>query len=97
MEATAQSTWQQIPLNDFKNYLDTLANELAEKDDMSVLLRRRGDQVLVYSPKRYSDEVNSILEESKREYERGEKAGYSREQAFQDFMKAQQELSQYLQ
>lgn len=97
MEATLQSTWQEIPLDDFKNYLGVLANELAAKDDMSVLLRRRGDQVLVYSPKRYSDEVNDILEESKREYERREKAGYSREQAFQDFMKAQQDLNQYLQ
>ncbi len=97
MEATLQSSWQQIPLTDFKNYLGILANELAEKDDMSVLLKRRGDQVLVYSPKRYSDEVNDILEESKREYQRRENAGYSREQAYQDFMKAQQELSQYLQ
>lgn len=46
-----------------------------------------------YRTKSYSQEVNDILEESRREYERREKAGYTRAQAFEDFLKAQQELS----
>jgi len=60
------------------------------------MLQRQGDQVFVLYRKRYGDEVNEIYEESKREYQRRKKEGYSREQAFEDFMKAQEEISKYL-
>jgi hypothetical protein len=89
-------TWQQLPLDDFKNHPELVIEALAESDDISVLLRRRGDQVYVYYQKMYSDEVNEILDESQREFQRRQKEGYSREQAFQDFMEVQQEIGKYL-
>lgn len=95
MKNLLQETWQQISLEEVKNHLDLVANALAERDDVSVLLSRRGDRVFVYYHKRYSGEVNDILEESRREYQRKQNEGYSREQAFTDFIEAQREINEY--
>ena len=56
----------------------------------------KGDQIFVFYQKRYNDKVNEIFAKAQREFQRREKEGYTREQAFQDFMEAQQEISKYL-
>ncbi|MFQ5631940.1 MAG: hypothetical protein ACE5I1_24480 [bacterium] len=96
MGKTQQKPWRQVSVDDFKNILELLADEMIEMDDASVLLKKSGDQVFVYFPKRYHDEVDEILEESKREFQQKQDQGYSQEQAFQDFMEAEQEISKYI-
>ncbi len=97
MEKIAEHAVEKFPFNDFKTHVELVVNALAESNNGSIMLTRQGDEVFVLYRKRYSDEVNEILEESEREYQRRMKAGYTREQAFQDFMEAQEEISKYLQ
>jgi hypothetical protein len=97
MEKIAEHAVEKFLFNDFKTYFELVVNALAESNNGAIMLARQGDEVFVLYRKRYSDEVNEILEESEREYQRRMKAGYTREQAFQDFMEAQMEISKYLQ
>ncbi len=87
---------EKFSVDDLKNHLETIINMLEKSKDISILLRRQGNQIFVFYQKRFSDEVNKIFEESEREYQRRLKDGYTREQAFQDFMEAQREISKYL-
>ena len=96
MEKVRQKPWRQVSIDDFKHLLDLLADEMIAMDEASVLLKKSGDQVFVYFPKTYRAEVDEILEVSKRELQRKQSQGYSREQAFQDFMEAQLKISEYL-
>lgn len=88
---------EKFSFEDFKSRVQFVVEALAASTDVSIMLKRKGNQVFVFQPRTYSDEVNDILEESDREYQRRMKEGYTREQAFQDFMEAQQEISKYLQ
>jgi hypothetical protein len=97
MEKILEKSLEKVPIDGLKNHLEIVMNALVESKDISILLRRRGDQIFVFYQKRYSDKVNEIFEKAQREYQRREKEGYSREQAFQDFVEAQQEISKYLQ
>jgi len=97
MEKIVEHSVEKFSFDDFKSHLQLVVDALAESNDVSITLKRQGDQVLVFYQRKYSDEVNEILEECEREYQRRLKEGYTREQAFQDFMEAQQEISKYLQ
>jgi hypothetical protein len=96
MEKRQQKPWRQLSIDDFKHALELLADEIMEMEDASVLLKKSGDQVFVYFPKTYRAEVDDILEASKRDLQRKQSQGYSRELAFQDFWEAQSEISKYL-
>ncbi|MCI0694041.1 hypothetical protein L0337_18790 [candidate division KSB1 bacterium] len=97
MKQILENNLQKFSFDDFKNHLELVANALAQSNDISLMLRREGDQVFVYSHKRYGGQVNEILEEAKRLHQRKKSEGYNREQAFADFMQAQMEMSKYLQ
>jgi len=97
MEKIAEPSVRKFSFDEFSKHLQVVVEALADSNNVSVMLQRQGDQVFVLYKKRYSDEVHEILEESEREYQRKLKEGYTREQAFQDFMEAQQEISKYLQ
>jgi hypothetical protein len=97
MEQILENTLQKLPFDDFKSHLELIAKALEESNDISLMLRREGEHVLVYSHKRHREQVNGILQEAKREHQRKKSEGYSREQAFADFMQAQTEMSKYLQ
>ncbi len=97
MEKVFEKSLEKFPIDDFKNNLEIVMNALVESKNISILLRRERDQIFVFYQKRYSDQVNEIFAQAQREYQRREKEGYTREQAFQDFMEAQQEISKYLQ
>lgn len=97
MEQILENTLQKVPFDDFKSHLELIANALAQSNDISLMLRREGDQVFVYSHQRSGAQVNEILEEAKRLHQRKKREGYNREQASADFMQAQMEMSKYLQ
>lgn len=96
MEKIQENTLQQYPFDYFKSHPELIIEALAQGHDLSLMLKREGNQVFVYSPRRYSEQVNDILDSAKLEYQRKKSEGYSREQALHDFMQAQQEMSQYL-
>src|SRR5574341_422586 len=97
MEQILENTLQKFPFDDLKSHLELIANALAQSNDISLMLRREGDQVFVYSQRRYSKQATNILDEAKREHLRKKSEGYNREQAFADFMQAQSEMDKYLQ
>lgn len=92
----AENTLQTIPFRELENYPDLVKNVLAQNDEIALMLRRQGDHVFVYYKKMYDKEVNEILEEARQEYQRKKKKGYDREQAFEDFFSAQQEIEKFL-
>lgn len=96
MEKIAEPSVRKFAFEEFSKHLQVVVEALADNNNISVMLQRRGDEVFVFCKKRYSDEVYAIYEEAKREYQRRKQQGYSREQAFEDFMKAQDEISKYL-
>jgi hypothetical protein len=96
MEEIIEDTVQKLSFDDFKNHLEQIANVLAQSNDIALMLKREGNQVFVYYHKPYSEEVNSILDEAKRVHQRKKSEGYSREQAFADFMQAQVAMGKYL-
>ena len=93
----AEQSFLQFVFDDFKSHPELVIDALAESNNISILLKREGDQVFVYLKKMYSDEVNEILRESQKEYKRKKGEGYNRERAFQDFMEAQEEISRHFQ
>ncbi len=97
MEKIAEHSVEKFSFDHFRSHPELVVNALAENNDTSIMLKRLGNQVFVYYQKKYSNEVNEILEESESEYQKKLQEGYTREQAFQDFMEAQQEISKYLQ
>jgi hypothetical protein len=69
---------------------------LAQDNEIALLVKREGDDIMVYSYPVYSQEVNDILEEAVAEHQALKQRGYNQEQAFQDFRESQQEISKYL-
>jgi hypothetical protein len=96
MEKILENEMQQVSFDYFKNHPELITDVLAQSDDISLLLRREGDQVFFYYQGQNSEQVNEILELAKIEHRRKKSEGYDSEQAFQDFMIAQQEISKYL-
>ncbi len=94
MEKILEEPLKQVAVNDFKQLLDALADEMIKKENASVLLKKEGDQVFVYYPGGYSAQAEEILKASETDYENKKRSGYSREQAFNDFWQAQREISQ---
>lgn len=97
MEKIAEPSVRKFSFEEFTKHLQVVVEALTESNNASIMLQRQGDEVFVFYKKRYSDEVYEILEECEREYQRKLKEGYTREQAFEDFMEAQQEISKSLQ
>ncbi|MCI0612854.1 hypothetical protein L0244_07675 [bacterium] len=97
MEQILENNLQKFSFDYLKSHLELIVNALTQSNDISLMLRREGDQVFVYSHKRYGEQVNKILDEAKRLHQHKKSEGYNREQAFADFMQAQMEMSKYLQ
>ncbi len=81
---------------DIKNHPDTIIKLLSDGDDVSLLIRRRGNDVYVISKRTYSDKVNKILKNAKTKLKEKEKRGFTKEQAFKNFENAQEKISKYL-
>jgi hypothetical protein len=97
MEQILENNLQKFSFDYLKSHLELIVNALMQSNDISLMLRREGDQVFLYSHKKYDAQVNDILEEARQVHQRKKSEGYGREQAFADFMQAQMEMSKYLQ
>ena len=90
--AKPEQSFQQFSLDDFKNHPEIVIDALSESKNVSIMLRRDEDQVYVYFKKNLDDKTYAILSDAKAEYKRKKEKGYTREQAFRDFMEAREEI-----
>jgi hypothetical protein len=97
MEQILENNLQKFSFDYFKSHLELIVNALTQGKEVSLMLKREGDQVFLYSHKKYEAQANDILDEARQAHQRKKSEGYSREQAFADFMQAQMEMSKYLQ
>jgi len=94
--AKLEQSFQQFSLDDFKNHPEIVIDALSESNNVSIMLKREQDRVYVYFKKNFDEKVYSILSDAKAEYKRKKEMGYNREQAFRDFMEAQDEIAKHL-
>lgn len=88
--------YQDISIEEIKNRPELVIDWLLKDDEVSVIFEKRGQRIRYAYLRKYDSETMRILDDAKREYLKKKKNGYSWEQAFQDFIAAQQEISQQL-
>jgi len=93
MEASNENV--EFSFNDIKNHPEWLIRLLSEGRDVSLMIRRRANDVRVLQ-RVYPDEAQEIMAESKAELAKQEESCYSEDQAFQDFNVAQKKISGHL-
>ena len=82
MAQLAEQQFQDILLEDIKGHPELITDILFDDNDLLLILEKRGDIVRFAYVKRYDENTTRILAETKQEYSRKIKAGYTREQAF---------------
>ena len=80
-----------IALEDLKAHPELLI-ALLDEDDKTWIIRRKGETITVSPQRVYSDKTNRILAEAKAKYEAKERAGYTREEAFDDLQNVLDEI-----
>ncbi len=93
MESSPRQSVRQFSFDDFMNNFAIIKDALAENKNISIMVRREENLVFLYFKRAYDDEVEMILADAKAEYHRKNAQGYTHEQAFKDFMEAQEEIS----
>jgi len=88
--------YQDLSIEEVKNRPEIVTDWLLSEDEISIIFEKRGHKIRFAYLRKYDSETMQILEDAKKEYLQKKKKGYSREQAFQDFKTAQQEISQQL-
>ncbi|QTA82954.1 Uncharacterized protein dnl_53410 [Desulfonema limicola] len=88
--------FQYLMVEDIQQNPLLIANLILKGKDVSIIFEKEGDRVRFTYLKTYSREAARILEEAKNEYKELEIKGYTREQAFEDFTEARNEISKYL-
>lgn len=88
--------YQDISIEEIKNRPEIVTDWLLNDDDVSVIFEKRGQRIRFAYLRKYDSETMRILKEAKKEYTQKKQEGYTREQAFQDLLDAQQEISQQL-
>lgn len=84
---------QDILLEDIKKRPELITGFLFSEQDVSVILEKRGHVVHCAYLRTYDKETTRLLKKAKEEYLQKEKEGYTREQAFRDFMEVQDEIT----
>ena len=94
----SQATKQEFSFTEVQSHPELVLDLLAD-EEIALTVRRQGDKVVVYRHRVYSDDVNTILKEATAiaMYQAKKQSGYSREDAFEDFIEAQEEINEYLQ
>ena len=87
---------QYFSVEDIKKNPELITQLLLKTQDISVILEKRGNKVLFAYLNTYNKETIRILEESKNEYKKIKKKGYTHEKAFKDFTEAREEINKYL-
>lgn len=85
--------YQDISIEEIKKRPEIVTDWLLKDDEVSVIFEKRGKRVRFAYLRRYDSATMRILEVAKQEYAQKKQEGYSREQAFQDLIAAQQEIS----
>ena len=85
---------QDISLDDIKVHPELITEVLFDDHDLSIILEKRGNTVRFTYLRMYDSDTTRILEEARQEYAQKRQEGYTREQAFEDFQEAQEEIQQ---
>lgn len=88
--------YQDISIEEIKKRPEMVTDWLLKDNDVSVIFEKRGQKIRFACLRMYDSETMRILEEARKEYAQKKQQGYNREQAFQDLIDAQQEISQQL-
>jgi hypothetical protein len=88
--------FQNIVLEDIKKHPELITGMLFDDHDISLILEKRGNTVRYAYLKTYDKDSRRILEEARSEYVRKKKEGYTREQAFDDLIEVQEEITAQL-
>ena len=96
MKTQVAENFQDIGVGDLKIHPELLTKILFQDQDVSLILEKRGQKIRYAYLRTYDAESHSILEEANADYLRKKNQGYSREQAFQDFEDAQQEIAMFI-
>ncbi len=87
---------QYMSVEDIRNNPGLIAELLLKNREVSIIFERRGNKVRYAYLKTYDKESIRILEEAKKELKRFKERGYAREQAFEDFERVREDISEYL-
>ena len=82
-----------FPLEDLKAHPEIITDLLSGKDDVSVLLDKRGDTVRIGKTRTYPEEVVRVVDKARTEHAELKRQGYDREDALKDFRAFRRELS----
>ncbi len=85
-----------ILLEDIKERPELIAEFLFSEQDVSIILEKRGNVVHCAYLRTYDKNSTRLLKEAQEEYLQKEREGYTREQAFHDFMEVQDEITEQL-
>ena len=87
---------QYVFIDDIKKNPDLIAQILLKDHDVSVIFEKRGRNVKYSSLKIHDQESLRLLNEAKNEHKSLKENGYKREQAFDDFEQARNNINDYL-
>ena len=86
---------QDILLEDIKKRPELITGFLFSDQDVSVILEKRGNVVHCAYLRTYDNATTRLLKEAQEEYVQKKKEGYTREQAFRDFMDVQDDITKH--
>jgi hypothetical protein len=86
---------QQVSIEDIKKNPELITRLFLQEQDVSLILKKRGDQVSYIYLKTYDSDSIRILREAKAEHQQLDERGYTREQAFKEFEEALQEIDEF--
>lgn len=84
---------QIISVEEIKKKPELITQLLLQEQDVSVMFEKRGDQVSYFYLKTYDKDTIRILRETKAEHNQLNEKGYTREQAFKEFIEAQLQIN----
>lgn len=87
---------REISVLEFQEHPERIAEFFNDNSDITVILKQEGDKIRIYTQS-YSDEVNQAFQELEADYQHKKKEGYTKEQAFDDLTKAQENIAKSLQ
>ncbi len=85
-----------ITIEEIRNHPERLVNLILADDDRSLMLEKRAGTVRITYLKNYDLNTQRIVAEARQAYSAQQADGYSREQAFQDLLQAQEEIAKQL-
>ena len=85
-----------ITVEEIRDHPERLVDLILANNDHSLMLERDADVIRITVLKRYTQHTRRIVAEARQAYAAQQASGYSREQAFQDLLEAQTEITEQL-